>query len=121
MAICCIIRVGSQETKSSFTVILVSLINYTDLRANEWGKLAKQHLPNRGKVSLSLQHIGEVGEIGLEPVLFRVLLSRKPKVVDHRVYVVLELRDFPLGFHLNRSREIALRNGCRDIGNRPNL
>src|SRR5688500_7772439 len=101
MAVSPAIRVGGQEAKSSFPVTLGNLINYTHLCVNKWRELAEQHSPNSGEVSLSLQHIGEIGEIGLEPVLFRVLLSGEPKIVNHRVDVVLELRDLALGVHLN--------------------
>jgi hypothetical protein len=57
-------------------------------RPIDWLEGAEQHPPNSCEVSLTLQHIGEFGEIGLESVLFRVLLSRKPKVINHRVDIV---------------------------------
>ena len=82
---------------------------------NQRRQFGKQHPADGDQVALSLQHAGELGEIGLEPVLLLVALRRVAQVVDHRVDVVFQLGDFAAGFHLNRSRQIALGHGRRDF------
>ena len=43
------------------------------------------------------------------------------EVVDHRVDVVFQLRDFAAGLHLNRTRQVALGDGSRDFGDGAHL
>ena len=73
------------------------------------------------EVALALQHAGEPREVGLQPVLLGVAVGRQPQVVDHRVDVVLELGDLAARVDLNRSREVALGDGGRDLGDRADL
>ena len=44
------------------------------------------------EVALALQHVGELGKVGLQRVLLGVALRRQTEVVDHGVELVLQLR-----------------------------
>src|SRR4051812_39102288 len=85
------------------------------------GEFAKEHLTNRAKFTLALQHTSEPGEIGLEPVLLAIAFSRLAQVRDHRVDIVFQFSYFATGFHLNRARKITLRYRGSHLGNGPNL
>ena len=61
---------------------------------------------DRDQVALALQQPGELGEVGLQPVLRRVLLGRLAQVDDHLVDVVLERRDL--------ARRLDRRSTARD-------
>jgi hypothetical protein len=64
---------------------------------------------------------GELGEVGLEPVLLGVLLGGLPQVADHRVDVVLELGHLAAGLDLDRARQVALGHGRGDLGDGADL
>ena len=81
----------------------------------------KQHASDGRQIALPLQHAGEAREVGLEPVLLVVAVGGEPQVVDHRVDVVFQFRDFAAGFHLNRTRQVALGHGGVDFGDGANL
>ena len=73
-------------------------------------------MPHGVQVALPLQHASELGEIGLEPVLFLIAFRRSPEVADHGVDVVFQLGDFAAGFHLNGTSQVALGDGGGDFG-----
>src|SRR4029450_1500085 len=74
-----------------------------------------------GEVALALQHVGEAGEVGLQPVLFGVDLRRQTEVADHGVDVVLQLGDFAARVDLDRPRQVALGYGGGDLGDGAHL
>ncbi len=81
----------------------------------------EQHLAHGVQFALALQHAREFGEVGLQPVLLAVALGGLAQVRDHRVDVVLQLRDFAARFHLNRARQVALGHGGRHLGDGAHL
>ena len=72
-------------------------------------------------VALALQHSGEAGEVRVEPVLRGVALRRLAQVADHLVDVVLEVRDLAGRLDGDRSRQVALGHGRRDVRDRAEL
>jgi hypothetical protein len=63
------------------------------LRRDERRELGEDHLGDGEQVALALAEAGELGEVGLEPVLLGVLGGRVLEVADHLVHAVLERRD----------------------------
>ena len=68
-----------------------------------------------------MQHVGELGEVGLQPVLLGVAVGGQTQIVDHRIDVVFELGDFAARIHLNRPGQIAFGHRGRDLGDRAHL
>src|SRR5262245_14180644 len=97
------------------------LIHRALLGADERGQFRQQQLADGDQIALPLQHPRELGEVGLEPVLLLVAVGGAAQVVDHRVDVVLELRDLAARFNLNRSGQVALGHGGGHFGNRAHL
>src|SRR5690348_11680838 len=95
-----VIGVSGQQNELSRPVRF-HLVDDALLRVNERGELGKKRAADGCKVTLTLQHAGEASEIGLKPVLLLVAIGSEPKVINHRVDVVLQLGDFTAGFHLN--------------------
>ena len=73
------------------------------------------------RLALALQHAGEFGEVGLQPVLLAIALGGLAQVGDHRVDVVFQLGDFAARLDLNRAGEVALGHGGRDLGDGADL
>ena len=78
-------------------------------------------LADRDEIALALQHAGEAGEVGLQPVLLGVAVGREPQVVDHRVDVVLELGHLAARVDLDRARQVALGHRRRHLGDGAHL
>ncbi len=73
------------------------------------------------QIALPLHHAGELGDVGLQPVLLVVLARGGRQVHDHLVDVVLERRDFALRFHRDGTRQVALGHGRRHFGDGAHL
>ena len=73
------------------------------------------------QIALALQHAGEAGEVGLQPVLLGVALRGEAQVVDHRVDVVFELGDLAARVDLDGARQVALGHGGRHLGDGAHL
>ena len=93
MAVRARVSIGGQEPED-WRPFSVDQVDDAILRGDLRGEFRKQHSPDRRKIALSLQHVGEPCEIGLEPILFGIALGRQTQIVDHRVDVVFELGDF---------------------------
>ena len=91
------------------------------LRADQRRQFGEQQLRDGEQIALALQHAGELGDVGLEPVLIGVLAGGLGQVADHLVDVVFERRDFALRFHRDGSREIALGDGGGHVGDGADL
>ena len=103
------------------SVAQVHLINRAVLRAHERRQLRQQHAADGGEIALSLEHVGEPGEVGLQPVLLGVLIGRGPQVPNHRVDIVFELRHLAARVDLDRASQIALGHGGGDFGDGAHL
>ena len=91
------------------------------LRVDQRRQLGQQHAADGRQIALALQHAGEPGEVGLQPVLLGVAVGREPQVVDHRVDVVFELGDLAARVDLDRPRQVALGHRGRDLGDGAHL
>ena len=97
------------------------LVDRALLRVDQRRQLREQQLADGDQVALALEHAGELGEVGLQPVLLLVALGGLAQVVDHRVDVVLQLGDLAARLDLDRSREVALGHGGGDLGDGAHL
>ncbi len=71
-------------------------------------QLREDELGDGQQVALTLEHPGELGEVGLQPVLLGVLLGRVLEVTDHLIDIVLQRRHLALGLQGDRAGEVAL-------------
>ena len=86
------IGVDRQEIQRALALLVgLGLVDHRLMRADERRQLAQQQAADRAEVALALQHVGELGEVGLQPILLGVALRRQTEVVDHGVELVLEL------------------------------
>ncbi len=115
-----IVGVGRQAFQAWLRVRL-HLIDDALVRGDERHELGQEHLADRLQVALALEHAAEPREVRFQPVLLGVAVGRQPQVVDHRVDVVLELGHLAAGVDLNRSGQVALRDGGGDVRDRANL
>ena len=120
MAIFTIICKCGQENHPG-SLVGFHLIDHALLCVHQGRQLRQQHPTDGRQITLPLQHAGEAGQVGLEPILLRVAVGREPQVVDHRVDVVFQVCEFAAGFYLDRSRQIALGHGRRDLCDRAHL
>src|SRR5438132_8937408 len=105
---------------------LLALVSLDDVEGPVMGGDERRHLGqdqvgDRVQVALALQHLGVLGDVGLEPVLLGVLLGRLFEVADHLVDLVGEQCDLALGLHPNRPGQVALGYRRCHFGDRPNL
>ena len=84
-------------------------------------QLGEEHLPHGVQLALALEHAGEFGEVGLQPVLLAVALGGFAQVGNHRVDVVLQLGHLAAGLHLDGAREVTLGHGGGDLGDGAHL
>ena len=78
------------------------------LCVDQRSQLGQEHLADGEQVALALQHAGELGHVGLEPVLFLVALGGDAQIVNHRVDVVFEFGHLTTGLNLNGTSQVAL-------------
>src|SRR5438445_2752699 len=105
---------------------LLALVSLDDVEGPVMGGDERRHLGqdqvgDRVQVALALEHLGVLGDVGLEPVLLGVLLGRLFEVADHLVDLVGEQCDLALGLHPNRPGQVALGYRRCHFGDRPNL
>src|SRR5207302_1634389 len=103
-----------------------ALVSLDDVEGPVMGGDERRHLGqdqvgDRVQVALALQHLGVLGDVGLEPVLLGVLLGRLFEVADQLVDLVGEQCDLALGLHPNRPGQVALGYRRCHFGDRPNL
>ena len=97
------------------------LVNHALLRVHQRREFGEKHSSYSGQIALPLQHTGEPGQVGLEPILLSIAICGQTQVVDHGVDVVFEFRDFAGGFDLNGSRQVAFGHGGGHFSNRAHL
>ena len=113
--------VAAQQVEPRVGLHAGEVIDGALLRVHERRQLREQHLADGVELALPLEHAGELGEVGLQPVLLAVALGGLAQVRDHRVDVVLELRHLAAGLHLNRPRQVALGDGGGHFGDGAHL
>src|SRR5439155_21140956 len=82
---------------------------------DQWRQLGEKHSTDGGQIALHVQHAGESGEVGLEPVLFGIALRRESQIVDHGVEVVFQISNRATGFHWNGAGYVTLGDGGSDL------
>src|SRR5262249_28514513 len=102
-------------------VLARGLVDDAELRVDQRRELGQQKPADGDQIALALQHIGELGEVGLQPILFGVAVGGEPQVVDHRVDVVLERGNLAARVDLNRAGQITLGDSGRDLGDSAHL
>ena len=88
---------------------------------DERSQLRHNELRHRLEILLSLHHVRELREVGLQPVLLVVLLGRGLQVRDHLVQVVLQLVQLSLSLDRDLPAQITARHSGRDICDRAHL
>ena len=91
------------------------------MRVHQRRELGHDQVGDGGEVALALQHAREAGEVGLEPVLLRILQGLILQVADHLVDVVLERGHFARRLDRDRAGEVALGHRGRHVGDRAHL
>ena len=86
------------------------------LRGNDRGQFREDHLADGHEIALALEQAGELGEVGLEPILLGVLQRRVAQVADHLVERVLELRHLAARLDGDGTRKVAPGHGGRHVG-----
>ncbi len=112
---------GQQLERALFVFQVGNLVDCPLLSLHKWHQIGEERLSDCEKVALPLEHAGEPGDVGLEPVLLFIALGGLTQVGDHRVDVVLELGHLPLGVNLDRACQITLRHRGRDLGDGTHL
>ena len=120
MAVRAVVGVGRQQLRGR-RLLALDLIDDAQLGVDQRRQLGQQQPADRRQVALALQHVGELGEVGLQPVLLGVAVGGEPQVVDHRVDVVFELGHLAARIDLNRPRQVALGHGGRHLGDGAHL
>ena len=113
--------VACQQIENGFVLLPTCDVKGPVLRAHQRRQLGQQELRYGQQVALPLHHAGELGDVGLQPVLLVVLAGGCRKVDDHFVDVVFQRGDFALRFDSDGTREIALGYGGRHFGNGADL
>ena len=120
MAVRPVVRVGRQELEPR-RFLALQLIDHALLGADQRGQLAEQEPAHGGEIALALQHVGELGQVGLEPILLGIAVGREPQVADHRVDVVLELGHLAARLDLDGAGQVALGHRGGDLGDGAHL
>ena len=120
MAAGAVVGIG-REQPHGLQLLALDLIDDAVLRVDQRRQLGEQQPADRRQVALALQHVGEPGEVGLQPVLLGVAVGGEPQVVDHRVDVVFELGHLAARIDLDRAGQVALGHGGRHLGDGAHL
>ena len=97
------------------------MIDGSLMGVDQGSQFGQQHLAHRLQFALALKHAGELGDVGLEPVLFTIAFSRLTQIRNHRIDVVFQIGDFAARLNLNRARQIAFGHGRGDLGDGAHL
>ena len=84
-------------------------------------QFAEDHLGDRLQVLLSLHHPGELGQVGLQPVLLGVPRGGLAEVANHLVDVALQRSQLSFGLNGDVPAQIALGHGGGDVGDGAHL
>src|SRR5690606_1389781 len=74
-------------TPGAFARVALDHVHQALLRIHQRCELAQQHASQGQEVALALHHVGELGQVGLQPVLLAVGLGGGTQGADHRVHV----------------------------------
>ena len=104
-----------------FVAVVGQMVNGALMGIDQRRQFVEQQPADGIEFALALQHAGELGQVGLEPVLLAVALRGLAQVEDHRVDVVFQFRHFAFRIDLDGARQIALGHRGRHFGDRAHL
>ena len=114
--------IGGQQLQHCRSLVLaLHLVDDAHLGVDQRRQLGQQQAADGRQIALALKHVGELGEIGLQPVLFGVALGGEAQIADHRIDVVFQFGHFAARIDLNGARQVALGHGGRDFGDGAHL
>ena len=114
--------IRSHQQKRLFGILSVVIrIEHSLMRIHQGRQFRKNLLRNRLQVALPLKHSAELGQVGLEPVLLRVLLRGDAEIANHFVDVVLENLDLAPCLNRDRPRQVAFGYGRGHVFDRSHL
>ena len=116
-----IIGIGGKKLESFILLFAVHLVDDALMGVDQRRQLGQQQPAHGGEIALALQHVGELGEVRLQPILLGIAIGGEPQIVDHRVDIVFELSHFAARIDLNRSRQVAFGHGRRHFGDGAHL
>ena len=113
---------GISRKQPQLRVVLVfDLVDHAHMGVHQRRQFGQQQPADRGQIALALQHVGESGEVRLQPVLLGIDVGGEPQIANHRIDVVFEFGHLAAGVDLDRPGQVALGNGGRHFGNRAHL
>ena len=116
-----LVSVARNEPQHRHLVLVVHDVERAMVSRDEWRELGHNELRDGLEILLPLHHARELREVGLQPVLLRVLLGRSLQVRNHLVQVVLQLVELALSLHGNLPAQVATRHRRCHIRNRAHL
>ena len=116
-----VVGIAAQQFHDRLAIIAGVHVKDALLGFDQRSKFRKDHLRDRLHIALALQHPGEAGQVGFQPVLLSVFLGGVLEIQNHLVDIVFQRGHLALGFHGDRSRQIALGHRRRNFGDRPHL
>ena len=120
MTVGAVVGIGRQQSEA-VRLLAAHLIDDALVGVHQRRQFGQQQPADRGQVALALQHVGEFGEVGLQPILLGVAVGGEPQIVDHRIDVVFQLGHFAARFHLDRAGQVALGHCRRHFGDGAHL
>ena len=110
-----VVGIAAQQFHDRLAVIAGVHVKDALLGFDQRSQFRKDHLRDRLHIALALQHPGEAGQVGFQPVLLSVFLGGVLEIQNHLVDVVFQRGHLALGFHGDRSRQIALGHRRRNF------
>jgi hypothetical protein len=114
-------RVAGEQLQSRLGDAAIEQVEDRALRVHHRRQLGEDQSSHREQVALALQHAAELGEVGLEPVLLRVLERGLAQVADHLVGGVLEDATSPRASTLISRVRSPLVTAVGHVGDRAHL
>ena len=113
--------VARDELEPGLLLLALGDVEDAILGVHQRRELGHDQVRDGGEVALALEHAREAGEVGLEPILLRILERLLLQIADHLVDRVLERRHLARGLDRDRAGEVALGHRGRDVGDRADL
>ena len=113
--------VAGDQLELGFVLLALGDVEHAILRVHQRRELGHDQVRDGRQVALALEHAREAGEVGLEPVLLRILERLLLQVADHLVDVVLERGHLARRLDRDRAGEVALGHRGRHVGDRADL
>ena len=113
--------VARDELELGLVFLALGDVEHAILRVHQRRELGHDQVRHGREVALALEHAAEAGEVGLEPILLRILERLLLQVADHLVDRVLERGHFARRLDGDRAGKVALGHRGRHFGDRAHL